>query len=315
MISTIKNSFLILLFVTLTLVGQNNFNFKNSFNDLKHFEERELNISIYENGIELYKIKKLLLANFSIPEVVLFENGNFALIHSLEGLLEFYSTGALQTKKILLDNNFYNESSILFSVDNVKIALLITEEQKNKIVLLDDLGNQIFEKEVQDGLGSGIAYSEDADILAVSINNWKKNKLVSNSIFTNIEEGHEFTVPHKFEKGFFGKISSTFLGHSNNKLFLVDLNSNQLLWSKEAKSNSIFIQSKIKDNNVIVLEAPKPEIVNNSWKYQNCEVITFGSSGVKLKSQAINKPFESIDIIEENDVLYFNANGEKTKIN
>jgi len=314
MITKIKNNFLILLYLTITVLGQNNFSFKKSMDNHKHFEEREINISIYKNRTELYKIKKILPPNFSIPEVALFENGNLVLIHSLEGVIEFYSKGVLQTEKVLLGKYFYNESSILFSLDKNKISLLITEEQKNKIILLDDLGILIFEKETLDGFGSGIAYSEDADILAVSINKWEKDNLESRSIFTNIKTNLEFTAPYKFEKGFFEKNSSTFLGHSNNKLFLFDLASNQLLWTKEPKTNSVFLESKIKDNNVFVVEAETPKLINNSWIYKIGKLVTLNSSGKKINSQTINKPFESIGIVDEHNILYFNANGEKTKI-
>jgi len=278
----------------------------------KYFEIREIEITINSNGNESYKIMKQLQPFFSIPEIAVFENGNSVLIHSVEGVAEFYSNGNLLTQIKLLDENYDDELSVLFNIDRNKIALLITEDQKNKIILLNDLGEEIFTYQAQDGLGSGIAFSEKNNMIVISINNWIDNRLTSKSIFINLDGNSKFTLPVKFEKGFWGNNNSIFLGQSNNELFLTNLNSTKILWTKKVETNSLFLEGKIRKNDAIIIKTNHPQLINGTWKYNRGEILSIDFNGAEKKLKSINEQFENLDIIEYSTTLFIKT--EKNKI-
>ena len=315
MIKTITNIFLIFFIIVPNLIGQSKFDSKIKLDTHKYFEERNVEVVISKKSEEQYRIKKQLSPYYSIPEVAVFENGNSALIFSAESVVEFYSNGVLQKEIKLLEDNLYNESSILFSADKNKIALLITEEQKNKVILLTDSGEEIFAKSYPNGFGSGVVFSETNNFLAVSINKWDKENLISNSIFTDYKKNTETTFPYNFESGDFDNYSTLFLGQSNSELFLLDLSTNKVLWNKKANNKTIFLQSRIKNNVVLVGKADRPTLNNGFWNYKKAKIISFDRNGEEEKIQTINKSFKSIDIIEDERGIAIKTNNDLIRIN
>ncbi|MEE9431523.1 MAG: hypothetical protein V3V16_10805 [Melioribacteraceae bacterium] len=315
MIKTIINIFLIFFIIVPNLIGQSKFDSKIKLDNHKYFEERNIEVVISKNSEEQYRIKNQLSPYYSIPEVAVFENGNSVLIFSVESVLEFYSNGVLQKQIKLLEDDLYNESSILFSADKNKIALLITEEQKNKVILLTDSGEEIFAKSYQDGFGSGIVFSETNNFLAVSINNWDNENLISRSVFTDYKNNTETIFPYNFENGDFYNNSTLFLGQSNSELFLLDLNTNKILWNKKANNKTIFLQSRIKNNVVLVIKADRPTLTNGLWNYKKAKIISFDRNGHEEEIQTINKSFRSLDIVEDEQGIAIKTNNDLIKIN
>lgn len=307
---TITSTYFILYSLSITMFGQADFTLK--LDNHKYFEIRKIEITINSNGKESYKIMKQLQPFFSIPEIAVFENGNSVLLHSVEGVAEFYSNGNLLKQIKLLDKNYDDELSVLFNIDRNKIALLITEDQKNKIILLNNLGEEIFTYQTQDGLGSGIAFSEKNNMIIISINNWIDNRLTSKSIFINLDKNSEFTFPIKFEKGFFGNNNSMFLGQSNNELFLVDLNLTKILWNKKVEPHSLFMEGKVRENDAIIIKTNHPQLINGTWKYNRGEILSINFNGSEKKLKSVNEQFENLDIIEDNTALFIKTEKNKT---
>jgi len=296
---------LLAIFISnIQVISQNNYQTKLSIKG-SYDELRILNIDISLEGKNIYSIKKVLEPHYSIPGTILLTNGNFALLHSLEGVLEIYDTSA---KKIFNKEFYslppYNEQIIKYSINNLGVIFAVSEKQKNNIYFIENSKEVKFSFKVEDGLLAGIASTENGELLAYSVMQWDKDEILNKTIFLDIENKFlsEYTV--NFEKGYFSNTNNLFLGITNNNSFFIDLEEGNILWQNNLANDQIYIDGMIEDNRAILVQTVKPNLVNNIWTYYKTKIIRKDLSGIEITLLEIAQPINKVKLIRsENKIL------------
>jgi len=209
----------VLFLVQSNLTAQNPLEIKTEVNG-NYDEQRVLKISVIDSANELISFNKPLPPYISIPNVEVLENNNILILHTLEGITEIYSAKA----NLISKNEFYklpphNEQNIKYYVNRLGFVLLISEARKNNLYFFNNNGEEIFSKNVLDGLISGLVSTNDAELIAYSLMRWKANNLESETVILDTKTDSEIVNSNRFEKGTFNNEAKLFLGFTNNNTF------------------------------------------------------------------------------------------------
>ena len=291
--------FLIFILFACTIFAQNNYTVKTKLSDNNIETERTITITVIKNGESFYSIKKTLRPFYSIPQVIVFKSGNIVLLHSLEGTIEFYDlTKNLIFKEENLITELYNEHKVLFSNTSTKIALLISENLENRIIIFNDKGEQLFTERVEKGIANGIVLSDENNKLAISLYKWKGNEMVANSYILDLSENKKKQFPVLFNKGLFNHSGNLFCGFTNKEFFNIDLLRNKIILNKKIPDNKILLDLQINKQNTYYIEAELPKLNNGVWEYQSAKVFKIdGNYKIELVKK-INTTFSKILFIQ-----------------
>ncbi len=285
---------LLCLFLPELFLAQSNFETITKVLGTNYEQERKLIITVKKNGNELYKISKKLPSYFSKPEPIVFKNGYSVLIHSLEGKAEFFNNKGIHITTInFLFNKLYNEHKLLYDCKSNSIAMLISENNKNKILLFDSSGNKKDSLQAEDGIAAGIVLSDDSKTLAVSTFNWRGNKIISESVFTDLIKRSALTFPLLFNKGMFDESNKLFTGFTNKNIFNVNLSLKKIFFTKKEEKNKI-ISDVFYNKNIFFIETDLPLLSNGKWKYNSANIIKIDTKGIPETVQKISTPFYKI---------------------
>lgn len=313
-----KNSKTLLFFFILII--SHGISAQTSFNTEKiitgnYNEERVLKINVSKKENMLYSVVKKLPPHFSVPKMEILHNGYLMLIHSLEGIVEFYN---LNGDKILEKNYYklppYNEQKLLYSIYDNGTALLISENNLNKIILIDNNGNQIFEKEISKGIVESFTLSSNAQLLAYSIINWDGNNVEYNPSLYSIAKDQYFKLSSNFRRGEFNSDNSLFIGFNKREVFCTNIDDSKVVWNKTFNENEIVLDAAIDGEDVIILKSGRPIFQNNKWQYNNTSVISKNIQGEELVVKTITENVEEIRIQKEGAVLNLRTNRGVFKI-
>jgi Family of unknown function (DUF5711) len=304
----------ILLNIILVLVlnskglSQDEFRTKTSIVE-KSDQQRVFHASVYNDSTRIFSIVKDLNARCSIPKAIALNNGNLALLHSLEGVLEIYDN----TSQLIFEKEFYSlppyrEQNIKSTINDKGIVLLVSEEQKNRIYIIDNFGIPIGEMNIEDGLLSGLATSRNSEIVAYSIMNWNNNELKSKTTLYNIGRNHFYDLPINFDSGIFNKTADLFLGTTNKNSFCVDLNKEEILWQNKLLDDQIYLDAIFKNDDAILVQATDPKLINNKWVFENTKIVQKELSGNENILREIYDSVFKINLIMSKGKLSININ-------
>jgi len=278
-------------------------------------EVRTLEILVNKEDQEYYKFSKTLEPHLSIPNADVFKNGNLVLIHSLEGVIEFYDpTGKLLNRLSLYSNHPYNEQSILFSIGSNSIAFLVSEDQVNTVYITNNFGDYISTFTIEDGLTTGIAYSMDEVFLACSTIKWNIEEIKKITTIFDLVNNKYSAIPFQFEEGMYDGSSNYFLGYTNNNSFLFSLIEETTLWQTETAPKEIYLDGFLENGNTLFVIAENPKLENKEWIYPNARIMLTKINGVGFEIKQIKTPIKKISINRIDDALYLNIDGNKEKI-
>ncbi len=287
---------LLMVVLSLTAFAQNKFIVKTQLSNNNYEEERIFTITVLDNQKEIYKIKKQLIPHYSVPEVFIFRNGNLVLLHALEGVIEFYnSNGEILTQEKSLINKLYDEHKILYSKTNKKIALLISEKNKNKVIIFDNSGTQLSTFNIDDGIISGIVLAENENNLASSLYNWQENNVLAKTLIINLTANTTKEFPIRFEKGFFDSNNNSFVGFTNKKVFELDLKTNKIILNKKVGDNQIILDAQTNNSDIYFIKANLPKLVSGTWKYPSAKIIKIDKEGNVTTDKEISSQFTRIN--------------------
>jgi hypothetical protein len=311
-----KSTFIKILFFTivtsLSTFAQSNFGIETKLSNNNYEEERTLTITIIKNKKELYSVIKNLLPYYSIPETIVFSDGNLALLYSLEGIIEFYdSTQNLIEKKEHLTTNLYDEHKILFSKTETKIAILISENSENKIIVYNSHGEKLHSLGLKKGIADGIVLSEEANKCALSLYSWQNNQLMPKSFIVDFDNEKQEKLPALFNKGFFNKGNNQFCGFTNKTFFKIDLLKNKIVLNKKIPKNKILIDVQSYNQNTYFIEANLPKLKNGIWEYQSAEVVKIDTNNKITVVKKITTPFTKINFDKPLDNTLNKTNSEE----
>ncbi len=300
-----------ILFISLlsfpVLFAQNNFEVKTKLNGNNYEEERILQITVNKNGNEVYGFTKELLPFYSVPQTLVFNNGNAVLIYTLEGVIEFYNTKGLLTNKTeFLVNKLYDEHKVLFKKSVNNLALLISENNNNKIFLFDSKGKEVTNFILPEGTAEGIAFSENDSTIAASIYNRTNNNIIPKTFFIDIQTHSNKKFPLLFTDGLFDNLNKTFTGFTNKNIFQIDLISGNILFNKKTKKNKIILDATIADKITYFIEANVPEFNNGGWEYNFANIIEIKENGILQVVKKIATSFRNISFNKNKKVLLKN---------
>ncbi len=274
-------------------------------------EERTL--KIYADSSYLFS--KKLLPFQSIPEIKKLNNNNIVIIYALEGVVEFYtSAGTLITKNKFYSTPINNEQKLLFEKSNNSIAFFVSENQKNRVYILNNNGDKIDSLNIEDGIASGLAYLNDRSLIAASIYNWEKNSIKPFTFIIDLNIKRINSFPLRFEKGLFSDNGKYFLGYTNKTSFLFNTIENKLLWEKETESDKIYIGAKLINGNAFFIVAKNPKLDNGKWLYPGFEVQKTKLSDKTNLIYKYNLPAKNISLNVTNKQLELNLDGKKEKL-
>ncbi len=295
MIKTVAKIFLISTVFTCVIFAQNNYTVKTKLSGNNIETERTITVSVIKNGQSLYSISKTLLPYYSIPQTMVFENGNLILLHSLEGTLEFYNSAKnLIAKKGNLITSLYDEHKILFSKTATEIALLISEDNENKIVIYNSAGELLFSENTEKGIANGIVLSNENNKLATSLYNWENNKIISKTFIIDLSKNQTDEFPILFKQGFFNKSGDLFCGFTNKKFFNVDLLKKKIILTKNIPDNKILMDVQVNKQNTYYIEATTPKLIKGIWIYNSAEVLKIDKDN---KTEVVKKITDSFSNI------------------
>lgn len=272
----------------------------------------ERTISVYVDST--FYFSKKILPYQSIPQIERVKD-NIVLIHSLEGLVEFYSpSGELLVKDSFYSNPPHNEQKLLFCKSENKIAFLISENRKNKIIIYSQLGLRVDSVKVDNGIVSGLVCGNSDTLIAFSIYNWQNKFVSSYTYLVNLTSKLYNKTEQLFEKGKFSNNEKYFLGYTNKSIFLVDINNYETLWNYKPLPGRIILEGKIIGDASFLIEASSPYLSNGGWTYQDIKIYQTTLDG---KSKLIYKstlPVTKIFLEENNGKLFLNIDGKVEQI-
>jgi hypothetical protein len=270
-----RNFYNCLFLFTITaglLNAQNGWSFEHKVSG-EYFEERTLDISVYNNDILTYSFQKKLIPNQSIPNIEVLTNGNLLIIHALEGTLEIFDkTGSRIFHKEFFSLPPYREQIMKYHKNNEGIIIITSEESTNKIFSLNNMGILIYENFIESGLIMGVSSSWDSNLAAYSAVIWINNELTERSFILDTQNNEVIYFEGSFESGSFNENNTIFLGVAKNQLSLFDINNNELSWHEELPKGEIFIDAAFSNNKIYFLKGSPPLLSNGKWIIENSGV-------------------------------------------
>jgi hypothetical protein len=310
----IYQTILFLSFSSCLLFSQDNFTF--DYNVVGNYDkERVLKIDVVKNSSLNYSFDKILPPHYSIPQINVTANGHLLLIHSLEGMVELYDTS---TKRLMKRYFYrlppYSEQTILYSGFNEGFYLLVSEQEHNIIFAFNNFGEEKLQKSLRQGLATGLESSINGDVFAVSIIQWNNNQIVANTDLFNNSSHVLMKAPILFESGNFNIDGSKFMGYSKSDLFLLNIDTKEIMWKKTYPTDKLIIAGVFWENTPTVVLASNPELKLNEWVYDKAQIIRIDFSGSEQILRAIESPVRKLKLEAENSNLNLIIDGKETSI-
>lgn len=266
-----------------TIVGQSKIttDVKGSFSESRLLKAK---IASPQNN---YEINKELAPFESIPNICVLNNGNSLLIHSNEGIMEFYdTTGELVSHLNVYELPPYNEQKLLSSSYENGCFVIISERNINRCINFNNNGIELSSFNLHEGNINSFNSSSDGNILVYSVYKWQGSKLNPETFIYDLQQNLEYTFPYLVDKVIFGV--ENLLLTNNHSYFLINKDSNKLLLRSNLQ-NKLIIDAKLDSNKVIGLEADTVEFEEGKWTYKNISVTEIQISGKKIVLSRIDQ--------------------------
>lgn len=297
----IKNILVLQMFSCL-LIAQNNY--KTSIDIIKNENSRIASITVLQGNDKIGTLKKELSEGSSIPTAIALNNGNLALLNSLEGEIELYN----YSSELFFSHKFYTlppykEQSIKYSLNNKGVLLLVSEAQSNNLYLVNNSGELENLSDCENGLITGLNSTLNGESIFYSIANWSENNLNKKSVFLDLINYNEKTFSLGFERGVFNEQNNLFVGYDKTSAFCINYKNEEILWKKELDENQYFLDVNFSNEEVILVKVTSPKLENGQWIYDNAIIVEKNISGREKVLQSVNKSFRTMELITEDEKI------------
>lgn len=318
----IRKIFILLLtMVSCVLASEQNSDWKVIINRLdctaNAGEKNQVMIEVYNvNGEKAYSISKALPDDVPFPAVSVFEAGELMVIYSYNGLIEFYDSkgNLVNTIKPNYNSSTDNERIIKYETLNKKSALLISEPKLTftKLIIVSSNGEMNLEKEVEGNHATGIEISKSGNVIAAGTYAWIDTSFFERTSFFNFDGDFIGKVDLSFSNGGFTEDENKFLGFTNSNLYLAEIHSLKILWSKEFPSDKVVADAALTKEGVAVLSSDLPILKKGKWLYSNLHLNVLDKNGnlIEEKKVEINE-IESAKIIVNGNSFSLKLDGKQ----
>lgn len=239
-------------------------------------------------GMELYTIRKNIPFDVPFPTAGVFESGRVLLIHSFEGLVEFYDRSGTLVRSLRpsKDARPEYERVIRFSMHDSLAALLLSEPGRNQALLfvVDHEGRVMAEQEIAGTHAAGVEVSPEGTEIAAGTYTWRDGELVERMHVFGPRLKSLCSVPLSFNRGVFSDQGDRLVAMSKRSVSLVDLRKYAVLWTDTVPEGRIVLDATWSPQGVAVLSAPVPEYRNNEWVYPSAFTRIIGEEGAIINT-------------------------------
>lgn len=284
------------------LIAQNNY--KTSIDIIKNENSRIASITVLQGNDKIGTLKKELSEGSSIPTAIALNNGNLALLNSLEGEIELYN----HSSELLFSHKLYalppyKEQTIKYSVNSKGVVLLVSEDQSNNLYLVNNSGELENLADCENGLITGLNSTLNGESIFYSIVNWSGNNLNKESLLFDLINDNVKSFSLGFEKGVFNEENNLFVGYDKTSAFCINYSNDEILWEKELDKNEYFYDINFSNKEVILVKVTSPKLENGQWIYDNATIVEKSISGREKVLQSVNKSFRTIELISVDDEI------------
>ena len=282
------------------LSAQENNSFEVKRNITGHAErfgqKNSVEVKVMSNSKEMYSINVELDFDVPFPELKVFDDGAAVLVNSFEGSLTFYDKegGELVKSYILKDIPVRYERSVYASVSGETLVITLSQPDMDYSVaqLYNKRGQIISHWQVQEKHVSGLCYSDQNQLLAISVYDWQKDMLNKSTVFFNSEGRAISRIPFAYEKEKFAEDGSLFIGYTNNACFVYKVKDNKISFQRRVLKDEMIIDVDYNNKEITIVTTKKPFLEKGKWYYQNPSFTRLNLNGKVIKKwQEKGKPF------------------------
>ncbi len=271
---------LLVLFLFVSSVGAQQFKVKRNLLHVAKTKDDFNKLSFVvsdNNGKQIYSVEKNVPYDLPFPALKVFPSGGSVLISVFDAKLEFFNAKGEFTNEIKLADNFEYERSIVTSLSNNLACFAVCEPKlkKSVITLTDSKGTVLQQFDFVTKNVTGLAISDDDNLVAISGLNWQGDKEETRTEFLNVKNNDVTSAELLFDDGFFFENNSKFAGWTNKEIFVFDLKNKKIL-SRRFFTDSYLKTAAFFDNKIWYVSFENVKIKNNKWYYSNISLTAWG---------------------------------------
>jgi outer membrane protein assembly factor BamB len=273
-------------------------------------EKITVNYTVYKDGDTIYAHNKSVDYDIPVPELAVFSTGQSVMVNSFDGTLTFFNVQGQAEKEtqILKGLVVKYERSIKLAVDGAHLVLTLSDPGLKEVLLqIYNSDGQILKQwKIEEEFVNGLSYSEKAGAMAVSVFEWKGDKLVKSVLFYNDRGELLSSKPANFTKGVFINDAQIFAGQTNKECFLYNLATSKTIFNYNVADGEMIIGTNYSDPIFNLVTTKTPRLEEGKWYYDNPSIKQFNNHGELLKSWTENVPsFSTFGFEQDGSQLLF----------
>lgn len=313
-----------ILVLTVLIFGQNNNIYsvnKNITGNAEKFGEKNIiEFTVLENELELYRVNVNLEYDIAVPDLKVFEDGRSVLINSFEASLTIYDNeGSEYLKtKMIKDLAVEYERSVYSSISGEHVAVSLSQPDRDysTIQIYNSLGQLIENWQLPEKFINGLSYSNNNDLLSISVYDWHKGSLEKSTLFLQSDGKNISKVPHNFTNGKYVEKENIFIGYTNEICFIYDIKENKILHTRQSLNNKMILLADYIDNLLIIIDVDQPYLENGKWFYRDPDSRGFEIRGdyIFIRDNKISNPFSEYELVKSKSGIYLKTEIDKFRV-
>lgn len=233
-------------------------------------------------------VRRSVPVDVAAPAPVVLGTGTMVLLHSVDGLAEYYDRrGDLQKRIALLPNAKPEyERIVKAAVHDSLLVLAISEPATSgiRMSVLDAAGSLLSERTITGTSATGVAIAPDSKTIVVGVSEWNAATIVERT--TVIEAQRSWSVPVGLQAVRFGP-EGHMLIRTNRTVGVVDLVSRTLLWSEGMQDSLLVVDAMLEGGGATILYGRTPVLRSGAWVYSGAVIKTFSDQGTIIAERTI----------------------------
>jgi hypothetical protein len=285
----------------------------------KFSEKNIVLFRVYENDAEKYVISKEYGYDIPLPDLKIFENGAAVLINAFDARLTFYDAAGneISQAEILKEADADYERAVYSAVSQEFVVIALTQPANDYLLinLFDSQGQFIRTFRVNEKHINGLSYSNNLNVIAVSVYNWPGNTLSTSSLFFDNSGSQISKTDVGFSKGMFFDESNVFIGYSNNSCFLYDVTDMSVHYFKKPSDKEMILSATYYKDQVIIARAARPVLQAGTWLYKNPLFTLYDTKGRQIGEKIIDiRLFSEFNWLENPSGLHFKTENQSIPV-
>jgi hypothetical protein len=272
-------------------------------------DEHSVTYTVYDrDNREIYSVTREITFDTAFPSVGIFESGALMLVNSFFGEIELFDPGGNPVAILspISDAGAEHERTMLFTLHDSFAAVLISEpsRKKSELVILDDAGAILLDRELNVSYGSGLMFSSDGRMIAAGLYDWEDTTLINKIKFLTSDGIIRGSVDAGFTKGYFSDDDKWFLGITNKKVSEINLGNFSITSTVIIPPGQIILDAVRVNGGLIILSAPYPELKNGTWVYREATVLRVDADGTIFEERRLAPTeFSTASILKIDDTI------------